>query len=398
MERRDIFLMIPCDLSNYKQEKNENEIGEYLIKEVEKNNCAEFKSDFIKCLERNVVGSYKITSNLIKNPEEGIFTITKHPKTNNGILIIFIPMALNKPDSVVQSLISGLLQIENEKGEKISVNKYLLDRDIYISGTPKALVFIEGEIPEQEVINILACESEPVDKIVGSSLVEMSRNNIAQYDSAKVYCGENVLLELQKVFIEDIKSRIANEAIEVFFMELLLLQDAAISRICNRIIKEIEIETDNPIRQNNIQVLDELSCETAQAILFLDFNCFIYPTVRNAAEVIAKNFGLDKLIERYYKYKDALETLISIHNNRINEMENKNMNILLLVLTLTQVVPIFADLFLSISKREFGIETLLSFISSIGVCFILLVVFNILRKRQLKKYKDNISRPKLTKI
>lgn len=394
MKSKDIFLMIPCDLSNYKIQTQQNELGEYLIQQVEKNNKAEFKSEFIKCLERYVIGTHKITSELINGEEEGIITVTRHPKTNNGIITIFIPLAVNTPNAILHSLISGLLNIQTNKGEYISLNQYLQNANITMSGTSKGLVFIDGEISQEEVIKILACESQPVDTIIGTKLVQMSTNNIAQYNSAEVYCAENVLLELQKTFLKDIKERIENEAIEVFFMELLLLQDAAISRICNRIIKELDIEIKNPIRQNNVQVLDELSCETAQAILFLDFNCFIYPTVRNAAEEIAKNFGLDKLIDRYYKYKDALETLISIHTNRVEEMESNNMNILLLVLTLTQVIPIFIELFTSIYYDGINLTTILLFISSVGACFILLLVFNLLKRHKLRKYKNNFSKIK----
>ena len=56
-------------------------------------------------------------------------------------------------------------------------------------------------------------------EIIGEKLLDMSNKNIAQYNSAKVYCSENVLLELQIVFIEDINERLKNEAIEVLIIK-----------------------------------------------------------------------------------------------------------------------------------------------------------------------------------
>jgi len=390
MQNKDVFLMIPSDLTNYKNVEVKNEIGEYLIKQVEQNNNLEFKGDFIKCLDRHVIGTYNLSSILTKEQEEAIFTITRHPETDNGMLCIYIPLIKNEPAELLQSLVAGMFVMEINGGKYITLNDYLISKNIVISGTPKGLVFVDGELSQDEIVKILACECDPVDRIIGHQLVERASINITQYNSAKVFCSENVLLELQKNFNMDHKARIANEAIEVFFMELLLLQDAAISRICNKIIKELELEIKNPTRKDNIQILDELSCETAQAILFLDFNYFIYPTVRNAAEEIAKNFGLNKLIDKYNRYKDSLETLVNIHSNRVDEMENSNMNILLLVLTLTQVIPILAELFTSVFENRFGFSTLISFASSLGVCFILLLVFNVLRKRKLRKYKNKI--------
>lgn len=394
MKNKDVFLMIPCDLRNYKIKDINNEIGEFLINQVEQNNKNEFRSDFIKCLERHVIGTYKLKSILMEKEEDAIFTITIHPQTKNGLIIMYISLAFNDVAPIVQSLIAGLLNINVRNNIYIDLNTFLIEKNINVLGTPRALVFIDGEIEKQEIINILACESEPMGEIIGEKLLEMSNKNIAQYNSAKVYCSENVLLELQKVFIEDINERLKNEAIEVFFMELLLLQDSAISRLCNRIIKEINIETLDPTRDNNIGVLDELSCEVAQAILFLDFNCFIYPTVRNAAEDIAKNFGLDKLKEKYYRYKEVLETLISIHINRVEDMKNNNMNVLLLVLTLTQIIPILIELFTIIYYQKINIITILLFLCSIGSCFMILAVFNMFKKYKLNKYKRSFLKRK----
>ena len=180
------------------------------------------------------------------------------------------------------------------------------------------------------------------------------------------------------------------EAVEIFFMELLLLQDAAISRICDKILAELEIENNNPLKTTNTDILDVLATELSQSILFLDFNSFIYPTVRISAEKIAKNFRLDKLFEKYNTYKDLLESLISIRKNRVEDLETNNMNILLLILTMTQIIPVFIDLFKTIVSRPLAFEDIVSFISSITVCFILIFVFRLINKKKKREYKEKL--------
>ena len=218
----------------------------------------------------------------------------------------------------------------------------------------------------------------------------MAKNDIAQYKTAKVYCSENVLLEIQSEAINDIKSRISMEAVEVFFMELLLLQDAAISRICDKILQELEIENKSPLNATNTDILDALASELSESILFLDFNNFIYPTVRISAEKIARNFRLDKLLDKYNTYKDLLESLINIRKNKIDDLETKNMNILLLILTFTQIIPVLISLFESITEKTLSLEDIISFASSITVCFILLIVFWYINRRKKRKYKEEL--------
>lgn len=75
-------------------------------------------------------------------------------------------------------------------------------------------------------------------------------------------------------------------------------------------------------------------------------------------------------------------------------MKNNNMNILLLVLTLTQIIPILIELFNAIYYREINFITILMFMCSIASCFIILAVFNLLKKYKLNKYKRSMLRRK----
>ena len=381
----DLYLFIPIDLKNFdinKIQTTKTEIGDFLIKQVELNNKNEFKNDYVKCLERIEIG--KFTFYFQNLCEEGTLAITRHPKTNLGVLSIFIPYLKSDPSWILSFFIASKFSINDE-----TITEWTNKNHINLIGTAKSLLFSFSPLEEEEMISILACEYS-IGKLKGKEFIDAIHTDIAQYKSAKVYCSENVLLELQNVPINDIKERITMEAVEIFFMELLLLQDAAISRICDKILAELEIENNNPLKTTNTDILDVLATELSQSILFLDFNSFIYPTVRISAEKIAKNLRLDKLFEKYNTYKDLLESLISIRKNRVEDLETNNMNILLLILTMTQIIPVFIDLFKTIVSRPLAFEDIVSFISSITVCFILIFVFRLINKKKKREYKEKL--------
>ena len=173
MKNKDLFLMIPCDLTNYEIQEKNNEIGKFLIEQVAENNKSEFRSDFIKCLERHVIGNYKLKSPIMEKEEDAIFTITIHPQTKNGLIIMYISLAINETSKIIQSLIAGLLNVQLKDNKYKKLDDFLIERNIITLGTPRALVFIDGEIEKREIINILACEANPMGEIKGETLVQI---------------------------------------------------------------------------------------------------------------------------------------------------------------------------------------------------------------------------------
>ena len=246
-------------------------------------------------------------------------------------------------------------------------------------------MFSQDKMKKKDIINLLACEYAPMGEIIGKEFEDMTKNNIAQYDGATVHISERCLLEISRVFEENIFSRIETQAIEIFFFELIMLQEAAISRICEKITKELEEENVKPYRKNNIEILDNLACEMSQSVLFLDFDCFIFPTVKISAKKIAKCFGIDDLTEKYLKYKNILEKLMNIHRYRTEEIENNTTNNILMLLTITQVLPVLLQFFNVIFYGKITINNIITTISSITSCGIIFLIFNILKKRNLKR-------------
>lgn len=388
MERDfDLFLFMPCDLTNFEEniiKKNITKEGTFLINEIEKDNQNDLKNNYIKALERIEIGNHEFDFENREFKEEGIIYLTKHSKTNLGIFSIYLPKIKNKPNEILDSFIANRFKINN-----IPINEWADMNNIGLLGTSRCLAFSYTQLEEKEKVSILACDAAE-DRLKGKEFIEAANEDVAQYNGADVFCSENVILEIQKEMIQNINKRIEIEAWEIFFMELLILQDAAISRVCNKILNEFDKKDNNPLNATNTDILDSLSSELSESILFLDFNNFIYPTTRISVEKFAHKFRIDKLIDKYNTYKDLLESLIMIRKNKIEDLETNNMNILLLILTLTQVIPVLSSLFDMFINKDLTINNVLSFISSLGVCFVLLIVFYYINKRKKRKYNQEL--------
>ena len=381
----DLFLFIPCDLTNLdesKLKKNISQDGTFLVSMIEKFNNSDLKNSYIKSLKRKEIGNFKLNFNGLI--EEGIIYFTIHPRTNLGIITFYLSKINNKPNEILSYFISSDFSIND-----INILEWSKNIGVELLGTSRCLGFSYSELTLKEKVSFLACDKNE-DYLKGKEFIEFANEDIAQYSGADVFCSENVLLEMQHEVLTNKNERIETEAWEIFFMELILLQDASISKVCNKILKEFDKEGNNPLSATDTDILDSLSSELSESILFLDFNNFIFPTTRISAEKIAKNFRIDKLVDKYNTYKGLLESLITIRKNKIEDLETNNMNILLLILTLTQILPVLSDLFDLIINGGLNIKNIISFISSIGVCSILLIVFKYINNRKKKKYSEEL--------
>ena len=165
-----------------------------------------------------------------------------------------------------------------------------------------------------------------------------STKNIAQYDTAEAYVSDVTLLEISKEFKPELCDRLSEQAIEVFFIILLLLQDAAICNVEMMIEKAISDERND--NGNSNTELHTLVVEMSKATKFFNPRNFYYPTVRLSSIKIAEKFGLPKQIKLMTENKMLLEQLIELNTMRVQSKENDIINVILIILAVIQVVPI----------------------------------------------------------
>ena len=313
----------------------------------------------------------------------------KHKVTNLCVLDIFVPAITISANKMLERFCAGRLKVNyfdidmnlNELCSKLNITKF---------GKRSSMVFSYDNLSEEKLLNILVNEENPMGKIVGTHFKNVISDNIAQYDTAKVYVSSVTMIELMKDTENDLFERINSQAIELFFVEMLLLQDAAVSKLYDKVLNEIEEERKNQIRKNQGKVLRELVKEASFAINFTDYNQFYFPTVRVSALKVAKAFGIDEIEEKYERSKKILEQMIKDNSIDIAAKENKIKNSLLIIITILSGIKTIYEAFSNITHYKY--ENIAYYIS-VAIMFIGIIVFfavkKIVRVHTLKIVKKN---------
>lgn len=157
--------------------------------------------------------------------------------------------------------------------------------------------------------------------------------NIAQYDTAKVYVSHETMLEKCREVDNRIDFRLSYHAIELFFVELLLIQDAAVDKVYYDLREEEERQKGyGDVKEARIHC-EHLSFDMAQAMRFGDFEQFNFPTTRESAKNIAKGFGINTIFEKYKLNKEFLDAMINANDRQMQEEQDDLKNKFLIVIS-----------------------------------------------------------------
>ena len=331
IKRGDVHLLIPGSTDTDFEKIPQAFLGKLLKDSITEVNSKEYKSDFLKDCDRYALGKIAVLGygDIHQN---AVLTVMKHKMTGLCVVDIFIPAVEENTHEILEAYRGNELQTEY-RGSQFDIEGICRHIGVDIQGSPRSLVFAYEELNLTQRINLLANESTPMGKIVGTHFEKLATENIAQYDTAKVYVSPVTMLEMTDAINNDIFSRIASQAIEIFFVEMLLLQDAAVSKMYSRVKKEIELERFSVARKDADRIIGELINDTTYALNFADYQQFYFPTVMVSAERIAKAFGIDRIHEKFEQNRKLLENMIASHKAEIDKKENAIKNNLLAVLT-----------------------------------------------------------------
>jgi len=368
----DLHLLVPCRLSEDKDFPDSSETNseiEHFMKELDACNNSEFTNRYVRNLDRRSLGRHQVHVIDISGQHRSYpcFAIVSiHSDTRLAVVDIVIPEIKAGADRIVDFFRSKQLTIGDSSDNRL-IDQWLLENyGLHTIGDHRSLVFSGTKLSNVEKVNILAAESEPMGLIMSEDFHEMSTKNIAQYDTAETYVSEVTLLEINKDFKPELCDRLSVQAIEVFFIILLLLQDAA---ICNvEMMIENAISDERDYNANSNTELHTLVVEMSKATRFFDPRNFHYPTVRLSSTKIAEKFGLPKQKKMMLENKSLLEQLIELNTMYVQSKENDIINVILIILAVIQVVPLLFG----------GLEM----IFSISVVSLACIVFIILFRRK----------------
>lgn len=340
----------------------------------------EYNSDYVKKLDRKCIG--KVTLELEDTVDGNIYYqdavagIVKH-ETGFCIMEIMIPNCSIGGVKLLNYYCGNMLNILYNN-EAYSVEDFMLHLKLRRYGKKRSMVFSYDEMTEEEKINTLANEEFPMGVIGGDFLEKVRCENIAQYDTAEVFVSNETMLENCKDINIFGDERLVYNAIEIFFLELILFQDAAIDKIYIDLQNESDKQRGFRDISNATERYEQLSFDMAQAMRFGDYNQFNFPTVRSSAKRIAECFGLDQVFEKYQVNKELLATMIESNKRKVSERQNRIKNIFLLLISAVSVVATVGeilDAWLSNEQTKVNAYLIALGIVSLGFFVYMLIAF-----------------------
>lgn len=328
MNHCDLNLLIPCktkkgitdkDFITYNHELSLLRANGFakIIKE-------EFGNEYFKKIVRYLLGEVNV---IIKDEgfnARGFLEIAYHQDVKICVLEIYIPNVTFGANKILSNYLSDKLIFKHKNVESNDINDLLERLELRPFGRRRSMVFCDNNVTKREIINTLANEEIPMGKIGGTFLENVNNENIAIYDTAEVYVSRSTMIEVEKDFVENYYVRYEYEVLETFFVELILMQDAAMDKIYKNLLsaQDSEITT----KGNNSGVIDEISFDMSKATRFADFESINFPTVRESAYKIAKKFGIDSVYEKYEENKSILQDMIAVNRREIERQENEIKN------------------------------------------------------------------------
>lgn len=388
----DFYALYPCTITDLEAvkaaEKKENVYCEHLKERIRANNEEELDGEFFRGITRINLGAVTV-SIPVEQPscsQEGFAFLSVHEQTKAAMVAIVI-QDLHIPGLLLNNYFAGDCLTVGNGEAGVPVKEWMEKQNAQAYGTPKSLIISYEEIPKEEVIQYLACEASPIGTINGTVLHQWSQENIAQYDMATAYASDRCLLEITPKVDRDRIARLDQEAVELFFLELLIMQEAAISRVSYRVY---ELFHDGAFRETGKKIqtkLYDLNLEAANAVLFVNYKKLRYPVTRLSARHIGERFGVAEELEHYQNCRALLEQMIAINTAEEEKIDGDLMSLLLLFLTMVQMVPLMASLVRYLMKGIFSDTDLLATASGAMICLALYGIYWLTSRRALRRQR-----------
>jgi len=359
---------------------------------MQRTSDVEFSGELARQLGRNFLGEVELVGlesgdSSMPVTERGRQRVrsylTVHEPTRLGVVTIALPACSVSPHHLLNQMTMEDLRV-TPTGDTTTcgVTDWLARHGLRTLGKPRAAIVLAQQ-PKPDCLRLLlAAEVDPVGDITSREVRADADTDIAQYNYYRMYVSETCEVEVPTPFRETYELRVPDATLTLFIMEVVLLQEAALSRVHQRVAQEIS-RHHYEASDDSLAIIEDLGREFADAMLLWDIRNFRYRTAQNLADHFARAFRVDKLRENYNASRQLLEQLIEIHSARLAQRENRVVNALLIMLTTLQVLPVIYLAILGMFRRSIRLDELLTGLLSVGLCAILWLVFLSRRNRQV---------------
>lgn len=395
--KSDIYIMIPYTSTNIIMncfENKENDICKEYLKYMNENSKNECSDDISRYLKRYYLGQKKLcvqkndNTNEYEIEEVNLYLTINEP---TGICLLTI-MDLNSnfsPTHIQDQAIIDKLYIK-ENNSIVTIDKYLNSKyNLNRSGEAKILLSLSNK-PENNLEFQYMLASERYDnleeyKLSSKEIMANSKQNFSQYDFYEIYASKSSVVYILKDFDYNSIMNIQEEALILFIMELILFQNAAVLRTNKKIVESLA--NDGKV---TLDFIESLYIEFGKTIKFWGKDVFKYVTAQILFIKINESFATKDILEDYYTNQKFLEHIVNLRDVQNSNRESKILNLIVLVLTILQVIPILISFVNWIKNIPNNVASNVMFqfigLSSLSLLFVVILIKN---NKEKKKKRSN---------
>ncbi len=252
----------------------------------------------------------------------------------------------------MDNIICNQIRVITEDDEAVNFFDYLSNTfGIVKRGTPKIFVIIpekKEKLSNSQIASLLAAEAiypegEFFGRLIDPDIVGAvsSEYGMGQYDRGYVCAHTNVLLQFSPELRTPLTERIGEETISLFFIELLLFEEAAI-HIANQQIVSLFTDSDfsEPVAflKNVEAIYDDYSKSCAFWNIQLN-----YPTSQKSIDMMREAFEIEKQLAYMQRNKEQLQTVFDTKCDIIDRKDSKRMDFSLAILSVLAVFSAWID-------------------------------------------------------
>lgn len=345
----DVYLLIP---GRVKKEAHipqaEHLIGARFNEQMANTVDSECKNEYIKRLERSCLGTVELFGLPIDDEDDeprflhaAIANLVIHRDTRLCVLELIVPHCTVGSNYLMNVFRADKLRIRYN-GELLDEPDFAARAGMSCCGEKRSMVFAYGELTDEQIVGALANEYKPMGKIGGVYAEKVAHEDLAQYDTARVYVSRATMIECCPPTMRCFRERLAYQTIEIFFVELILLNDAAVESIYEE-LQTLEEDLLHGRAKDAPQRLEHINGNMSQALRFADFDQFRFPTVRESSRRVAEAFGIDAIFSRYADNKAILAGMVEAEQRRVEKRENAIKNRFLFFITALSMIKAVSE-------------------------------------------------------
>ena len=392
--KSDHYIMIPFtsnhNINNLKS-MNNDELSKEFLKCMNDTAIYECDNSVSKDMNRFFLGKNYIAclsdeyDGTVITKEEIYMFLTRHSST--GIYVLTI---MNLGNNFSPTQIEDQVTTDNifiyDDNTLININNYMKNKfNLKRCGEAKSLLSISNKPRDYlEFECMMASESYTSNKINyklnSKEFKKMCENNFAQYDFYEIYASRDAVVYVLHTFDDNLITNIQDEVPILFIMELIMFQDASVLRTNNKIVEQL-----SKSGSVSISFIESLYKEFGKTIRFWNKGVFKYETVQNLSSKINEAFGTKNTLDEYYKNQDFLEHIVNLRDVQNSNKESKILNIIAIVLTIVQVVPLIMEFIDWFFETDFNRINIFSpkYVFSVSTLLIIILII-LIRKKVIK--------------